>query len=176
MKKVLLDKAQWSHWNEYRRWINQPQMMRLLDRQVKVSEKEHRLYIRRLEKDPHHCFLGVFSLPERKFIGICALKNIQKRVRKAELYICLGVRGKGYGVAAVCELLNYGFSKLKLNRIYLYTPEFNQAAIRCYRKAGFRLEGRGVQDVFSGGRYYDSIRMYYLKSFKNSPKGKKKKK
>ena len=167
MKKVTLAKAQWPHWQEYRRWINRPAMMRLLDRRKKVSEKEHRLYVGKIARDPKMKFFGIF-LPSKKFIGICALKQIDKTAKKAELYICLSPRasGHGYGLLAVKALLAYGFDRLKLNRIYLYTPAYNTAALRCYKKAGFVREGVLLQDIVRNGHYYDAVRLCYLKKFR----------
>lgn len=167
MKKVILGKPQWLHWQAYRRWINQPAMMRLLDRRKKVSEQEHRLYVRKIARDPRVKFFGIF-LPGKEFIGVCALKQIDKAAKKAELYICLspGASGHGYGLLAVKALLAYGFEKLKLNRIYLYTPAYNTAALRCYHKAGFVQEGRLLQDIVRNGRTYDAVRLCYLKKFR----------
>ncbi len=39
-------------------------------------------------------------------------------------------------------LINYSFSKMALQRVYLRVYASNQRAIRCYEKAGFRKEGR----------------------------------
>lgn len=50
-------------------------------------------------------------------------------------------RGQGIGSQIVQELLNVAFGELGLHRADLRVYDFNTAAIRCYEKAGLRLEG-----------------------------------
>lgn len=51
------------------------------------------------------------------------------------------LRGMGYGEAIVRELVRIGFDELGLQRLELAVFDFNHAAIRCYERAGFRMEG-----------------------------------
>lgn len=167
-KCVRLGPLEWECWKKYLEWSNQPETAHLIDRYLPVTELEHRDFLKSLLKDRSRIFFALNKVPEKKFLGVCALKNIDARNRKAELYICLGEKGMGYGGVAVKKLLNYAFDMLNLNRVYLYTPEYNKRAIRCYRKAGFVEEGRFLDDIYRGGRYYDTVRMCYLKRFRAS--------
>jgi len=51
---------------------------------------------------------------------------------------------------------------MNLNRVYLDVFEYNERALACYRKCGFREEGRLRQDLFKHGRYWDRIVMGIL--------------
>lgn len=47
--------------------------------------------------------------------------------------------GKGIGTEATKLILTYAFENLKLNEIKLRVLEYNQRAIACYKKAGFKI-------------------------------------
>ena len=46
---------------------------------------------------------------------------------------------------ALLPSLSYAFGEMKLSRIYLRVASTNQAAIRCYEKAGFKKEGKLIR-------------------------------
>ena len=78
--------------------------------------------------------------------------------KKAEYYIVIGEReylGKGIANKASKLLLEYAFTELKLNRVYLYTETGNISAIKSYERIGFKREGILKNDVFSKGRFVD---------------------
>ena len=54
-------------------------------------------------------------------------------------------RDKGYGQDATKLLLDYGVNLLNLNSIMLGTFSFNERAINCYKKVGFKEIGRRRQ-------------------------------
>jgi RimJ/RimL family protein N-acetyltransferase len=168
-KTVQLGPLELKWWKRYLHWSNQPETARLIDRYLPVTELEHEAFLKSILADKSKIFFSVCHAAKKKFLGVCALKNIDLRNRKAELYICLGEeqgRGKGYGGLVVNELLNYAFDMLNLNRVYLYTPEYNRMAIRCYKKVGFVVEGRFLDDIYRDGRYFDTVRMCFLKKFR----------
>ena len=164
---IRLAPLEWEHWREYRTWVNDAEIAHLTDRYLPVSEFQHKEFYAKMQSDRSKIFFSILGSKD-SFIGVCALKNIDAKNRKAEFYICLNGeknRGKGYGVIATKACLDYAFNTLNLNRVYLYTPEYNKKAIDCYQKVGFKQEGRSIQSIYSQGNYFDSIHMYYLKSF-----------
>ena len=71
--------------------------------------------------------------------------------------------GRGYGTDAIRALLRFAFREMNLNRVWLTTGENNPRALACYRKCGFREEGRLRQDRYLEGRYWDTILMGILR-------------
>ena len=74
-------------------------------------------------------------------IGNCSCYDIDETRRQAELGIMIGDKrfwSQGYGADAVETLLDYVFSTTQLDRVYLYTLEWNDRAQACFRKVGFR--------------------------------------
>jgi len=99
-------------------------------------------------------------------VGYAGLYDIHPTARKAEFTRFDAAKefwNKGYGTE-VTELLSfYGFDRLNLNKVWLGVIEENVGAVRAYRKAGFRDEGRLRQELYRNSRYYDALRMSILR-------------
>jgi RimJ/RimL family protein N-acetyltransferase len=101
-----------------------------------------------------------------KHIGWVDLKNIDKMNRHAELGIAIGDKkywGKGFGLAAMKEMLIWGFKELGLNKIWLRVEVDNDKAIKSYIRMGYVEEGVLRQDRFRNGEFVDRLRMSILK-------------
>jgi RimJ/RimL family protein N-acetyltransferase len=72
------------------------------------------------------------------------------------------ILGQGYGTEAVLLTLRYGFRGLNLHRIQLGVYAYNERAIRCYRKTGFREEGRRREAYSRNGEWHDHVLMAIL--------------
>jgi RimJ/RimL family protein N-acetyltransferase len=93
-------------------------------------------------------------------IGHIELNHIDRANRSATISRVLvgdpALRGRGYGAAMVQRVLEIGFDELGLHRIDLYVFDFNHAAIACYTKLGFVIEGR-LRDLRKMGDSYWSV-------------------
>ena len=100
-----------------------------------------------------------------ELMGNCGIMNINQKDRCAEVGIFIGneeSRSKGYGAEVLRILLDYGFNYLNLNNIYLGVMSFNERAINCYKKVGFKECGRRRESYFLNGKYYDHVYMDIL--------------
>jgi RimJ/RimL family protein N-acetyltransferase len=61
-------------------------------------------------------------------------------------------------------LIDFGFNYLNLNNIMLKVFAFNERAINCYKKAGFKEIGRRRQAYYLKGKYHDQIFMDIIRS------------
>lgn len=98
-------------------------------------------------------------------IGRCMLFDINHVDRAAMLGICIGEKAywsKGYGEESINLLLDYAFNLLNLNSVMLGTFAFNERAIRCYKKVGFKEIGRRRQGRIIAGQAYDCVLMDIL--------------
>jgi len=99
-------------------------------------------------------------------VGTIGLLSIDRKNSKAEYYVAMGetsYKGKGVAKEASRLILQYGFEKLGLNRIYLFTETDNIAAQKLFEKVGFTREGIIRQDIISHGKYVDRVAYGYLK-------------
>jgi RimJ/RimL family protein N-acetyltransferase len=100
-------------------------------------------------------------------IGRCMLFNIDAVNRHAMLGIVIGEKqywGQGYGEEATRLVVDYGFNLLNLNNIMLGVFSFNQRAIQCYERVGFKLIGRRREVRVLGQKKYDVLLMDLLAS------------
>jgi RimJ/RimL family protein N-acetyltransferase len=71
-------------------------------------------------------------------------------------------QGKGYCCQMVKALLRIGFEQLHLHRISLGVYDFNTAAIKCYQKAGFVVEGTYRDCLLHNGQWWSMVEMSML--------------
>lgn len=71
--------------------------------------------------------------------------------------------GQGFGTEATHLLLAYAFGTLMLHRVSLRVLDFNTRAIACYKRCGFRIEGRERQNCRIGDARHDDIIMGLLR-------------
>lgn len=126
-------------------------------------ENEKKFIQEKLEKN-EYCF-AIVDLESNELIGNCGIDNISHLHRIAEIGIFIGAeenRNKGYGTEVLNLLLDYGFNYLNMNNIMLNVKSFNERAIACYKKVGFKEFGRRRESYFLNGKYYDDIQMDIL--------------
>jgi RimJ/RimL family protein N-acetyltransferase len=148
------------------RWFNDPEVLRYLELFLPMSRAaEEQWFEARLEDDSSHVFV-IETLEDGVPIGNLDLHDIDGLSGSAGCGVCIGERsywGQGYGADALGALLRFGFEELNLQRISLQVFDFNERAIRCYEKVGFRHEGRLRQARFVEGRYVDEVIMAVLR-------------
>lgn len=147
-------------------WVNDPETRRfLLVRPPQTLDMEE-AFIASITTSDKDLVLLIVRTEGDLPLGVLGLHAIDWRNRHAQLGINLGVaecRGQGYGTEAIRLLLDHAFGTLNLNRIALHCHAYNERALRCYEKLGFRREGVLRQDNFRDGVYHDTIAMALLR-------------
>lgn len=147
------------------RWLNDPEVRHYLEVYLPMSQaEEERWFERQLEDDSSRVF-GV-ETEEGVLIGNVGLSDLDWKNRSAFLGIVIAEKeywGRGYGSDAIVTLLGFAFGEMNFHRIYLSVFDFNQRAVRCYEKCGFRHEGRAREALFRDGRYHDALQMAILR-------------
>ena len=128
-----------------------------------VTLQEEKQYLENMEKGKNT--FAIIDIETDKMIGTVGLHEVDHINRTATLGIFIGNRdywSKGYGTEAIRLILDFAFNYLNLNNIELALMEFNQRALKCYQKCGFKEIGRRRKCKFINGKYYDSILMDIL--------------
>ena len=138
------------------KWINDPENNTFLhyDLPLEIGKTESWFEKNKDRTDRYDAVIDVNSIP----VGLIGLLSIDKKNKKAECYITIGEReylGKGIAYKATNLLLEYAFTDLGLNCVYLFTEVDNIAAVRLYKRAGFKCEGILKDDLFYKGRFVD---------------------
>jgi len=141
------------------KWMNDPKIHKHISHQDLDLRKEKR----EIEKNRENEAKKVMAISyQGKHIGNIELRHIDQKNRQAELGIFIGNRkfwNRGIGTAATEKIVDYGFKKLKLHRIYLHVISYNKKAVHLYQKLGFEKEGLLKDNTRKGRKYYDDILM-----------------
>lgn len=92
-------------------------------------------------------------------VGHISLGGISERNRSGRISRVLVAeehQGHGYCAQMVRALLRIGFEQLHLHRIDLGVYDFNEAAIRCYKRCGLQVDGV-MRDVLRHDDHYWSL-------------------
>lgn len=112
-----------------------------------------------------------FAVVDEKdeYQGTISLKNISSRDRNAEYAVSFRKSAQGTGLARLAteELLQYAFTELNLERVYLNVLESNLRARRFYEKAGFKQEGVFYKHKFINGQFQNLYWYGILKEQRN---------
>jgi RimJ/RimL family protein N-acetyltransferase len=99
-------------------------------------------------------------------VGHIELNDIDEKNKSAALCRVLigkpSLRGKGIGTQMVARLLAIGFEHFRLHRIDLVVFDFNTAAINCYKRVGFTIEGHLRDARRFGDQYWSLYQMSIL--------------
>ena len=154
------------HLAKAQEWINQEEVRQYLHNVVPIGELQEKKWLERLaEAKDEFCF-AVHLKAGGEHVGNCGLHRVDWVNRAAEYGIVIGepnAQNKGYGTEVTKLVLRYAFEQLNLNRVQLRVYEYNARAVKCYEKAGYRLEGRLRQARFWRGRYWEVLLMAVLR-------------
>lgn len=138
------------------KWINDSSNNKYLHYELPLEYSKTLNWFHRIKDrtDRYDAVIEADNIP----VGLIGLLSIDENNKKAEYYIVLGdTRFKGKGIAhrASKLILEYGFEKLDLNKIYLYTERENIKAQRLFEKVGFIKEGLLKEDIRNGHELVD---------------------
>jgi len=152
----------------FRRWYADPEIARLARYQeapMRNDEIERFFTARVVGRDS--LAMAIHERVGNRLVGTCAFSQLDGDNGSALYHITIGEKdawGKGYGTEATRLMLDHAFGALGLHRIALFVFEFNERAIRAYRRSGFVIEGRSRESIFRDGRWWDEIAMSVLES------------
>ena len=115
-----------------------------------------------------YAWINSHSLPSMYIRAVCDQSGsvvgavgltIQKNQRNAELSFWIGKEdwGKGLASQAAIEMVRYGFTVLRLHRIFGKHYSNNPASGRVMQKAGMMLEGRWREEAEKENQFYDLL-------------------
>jgi len=161
-ENIYLSPINLEDYEKYTEWIND------LDISLKLGNA-HQIYTLQKEQeileDISENSFAIILKENDKLIGNCGLIDVEQVTRKAELGIFIGEKeywNMGYGTEAITLLLDYSFNLLNLHNIMLEVFAFNERAIECYKKIGFKEIGRRREAREIAGKRYDEVFMDIL--------------
>lgn len=147
----------------YTKWLNQPEIVRLVGTQGIISLPSEKDFLEKMAREDHN--FAIVRQSDERLLGNCSLMDVNQRHRTATAGLFLGdpeTMSRGYGSQALALLLQYAFDEVNLHNVMLNVYEYNPRAIRAYEKVGFQLIGRRRQCRYDRGEVYDVVKMDIL--------------
>lgn len=126
---------------KYCSWINDPDINEYLDSKS-ITKNELKQYINIRYNDPNCLFFGIFLKQNDIHIGNVKLEPIDFQSGIATLGILIGEKNywsNKFATETLKTLITYAFNNLNLNQINLGVYKENIAAIKAYKKSGFKI-------------------------------------
>jgi RimJ/RimL family protein N-acetyltransferase len=152
----------------FRRWYADPEIARLARYQQNPMRPDEieRFFAARVV-GPDALAMAIHERSTGRLVGTCAFSQLDGENGSALYHITIGERdawSHGYGTEATRLMVDHAFGVLGLHRIALFVFEFNERAIRSYRRCGFTIEGRSRESIWRDGRWWDELAMSILES------------
>ncbi|HBM80724.1 MAG: GNAT family N-acetyltransferase [Clostridiales bacterium] len=142
-------------------WQNDKEIMDYLHFVYPVSKGQQEDYITNVKCSKNDALFMVEN-EENVPIGLCKLKDINwiNGTAGIEIVICAkNCWGRGYGYDALKTLTEYALMQLNLCTLYANITEKNEKAVKCFQKAGYKIEGVLYNRTFAHGEMKNVISM-----------------
>lgn len=130
------------------------------------TRKKMLTYIDMLQTSDVNLVWAVIDKQREVHIGNVSLLSIDRHNRTAEFAIIMGDKetwGKGYALEASNLIINHGFKKLGLHRVFCGTSENNTGMIKLAAKLNMSQEGIRREALFENGHFVDIVEFGLLK-------------
>jgi RimJ/RimL family protein N-acetyltransferase len=103
--------------------------------------------------------LAVVLKETEQLIGNCGIRLKELEAREADIGYEFSPEhwGRGYATEAARAIVYFGFTELRLHRIWSWCIAENTASARVLQKLGMRPEGRLRENEYFKGRYWDTL-------------------
>jgi RimJ/RimL family protein N-acetyltransferase len=153
-----------------RDWRNLTNFRRNFREVRELNLDDQKRWFQFIQNNKHNNFMfTIVRLSDNQPIGACGLLYINWIIRSADYSLYIGadekyIDDKGYALEASKLLINYGFSNLNLNKIWMELYEFDTKKIDFFTlKFNFKIDGKLRENCFEDGKYYDSLIISLLK-------------
>lgn len=148
--------------NKVLEWVNDPEIKKMIGTVYPISDTEHLEWFERKQKEKINKVFIIIDLDTDIPIGLTGFNNFNFKDRNTEVFIYIGEQkhlGQGKGTESMKILIDFAFQELNLHKVYLKVFEYNEIAIKSYEKLGFIKEGILIDNVFTRGKYVNTIIM-----------------
>ena len=99
-----------------------------------------------------------------QLIGTCGIRMASANAHQADIGYELAPEqwGRGYATEAARALLHFGFTELRVHRIWSWCIAENTGSVRVLEKLGMRREGRLRDNEYFKGRWWDTLQFAIL--------------
>ena len=169
-ERLLLREFNHSDWPEVLAYQSDPRYLRYYVWTERTPEEVQafvQMFIDQQAEQPRTKFQLAVSLKSSgRLIGNCGIRMESPDTHQADIGYEFSPHHwrRGYATEAARAMVNFGFTELKLHRIWSWCIADNLGSARVLEKIGMRLEGRLRENEYYKGRYWDTLMYGMLKS------------
>lgn len=157
-KFVYLSPINIDDYKEYSDWVNDIDIAKYINQNIHLTYSQEKDALGVLTKKSK--IFGIHNREAKKLIGNCSIFDIDYISGTAKAGIFIGDKNfwnQGYGTEAFSLLIDYGFNILNLENIMIEVFDYNERALKSYKKIGFKEIGRRRNAHKIAGKRYDII-------------------
>lgn len=160
--RLILRRADSNDVNELFELRSNPEIMKFIPRPLASTHEEISDFIKLTDEKIHNKEMinWAISLKDNpKMIGTIGYYYIKNEHYRAEIgYMLLpAYQGRGYITEAITEVVNYGFSQMKLHSIEAVIDPDNVASAKALENCHFIKEGHLKESEFYNGQFIDTV-------------------
>ncbi|MDF2065814.1 UDP-4-amino-4,6-dideoxy-N-acetyl-beta-L-altrosamine N-acetyltransferase [Bacillus sp. Cr_A10] len=155
-------------------WRMSPEVTKYMYTDPQLSIESQKMWYEKIMNNNKREKYWIIQLNGNKDVGLLSITNIDLVNKKASWAYYLGsmeARGKGLARVLECNINDYIFEVLNLNKLCCEVFEFNETVVKIHEKFGAKIEGKLVDHICKNGKYYNVICMANFKEnwkkFKN---------
>lgn len=155
------------------KWTHDAEFMRLMELgpvrplSPEMVRKQYEALEKKMDENKNLFHFTIRTRQDDRLIGKAVIESIDWTNGNGFMHIGIGeaeLRRKGLGGQAMNLLLRYAFSEINLYRLTAVVPEYNEGAIRFFKKFGFVEEVRRRRALNRDGRIWDLLGFGLLNS------------
>lgn len=156
--KISLRKLKKENLEMVMNWRMLPQITQNLYTDPKLNMKIQYEWFERVSNDKSVKYWIIQA--DDKSVGLLWLYCIDLINKRCEWGYFIGednYRGKGLARPLECNIYDYVFDILKLNKLHCEVFEFNDIVIKIHEKFGSEVEGVLKQHIYKNGQFYNAV-------------------
>lgn len=159
LRKVMIDDLEM-----LLQWRMDPEVTRFMYTDPKLTIEDQKEWFTSIQKDETSRYWIIrFDGIDIGLINITKIDTVHKRCLWAYYIADMSMRGKGIGKDLECNIYDYVFQNLGLEKLCCEVFSFNEKVVQIHERFGSRREGYYRNHIWKNGISYDVVAMAILK-------------
>lgn len=157
---LLLRKIKKTDLENIIKWRMFPQVTKYMYTDPILNIENQRKWLKRIEecKNELHWIIEIDNI-SIGILNITDINNLHKRCTWAYYIGDTSFRGRGIATTLECNIYNYVFETLKLNKLCCEVLEFNDKVVSIHKKFGSEVEGILKEHILKNGKFNNVVSM-----------------
>jgi UDP-4-amino-4,6-dideoxy-N-acetyl-beta-L-altrosamine N-acetyltransferase len=153
-------------------WRTMPSITQYMYTDPKLTLEDQKKWFEKIQNDPSvRYWLIEVDGTEIGTIYLVDIDCVNLRCCWGYYIADMSFRGRGLGKILECNMYDYVFETLGLNKLWCEVFTFNEGVIKIHQRFGSEIEGTLNQHIRKNGKFYDIARMGILRDKWQNTKG-----